>query len=633
MDLFINKIVFRKLLTIILILLPSIVLAAEKELDKITFLNVQFDSEDDLIDIIQSEENEPFDPRLIKLDKILLTNYYKKYGFLDIEVQDSIVYLRRQNKIHLFYNISEGQRYYYGGVRARGNSEIASRDIVSLFDPIKLYLPFDENQITESVKKVEDIYYNSGKPFVEMDVNYLFEQDSLIVVLLDLTENETVIIRKIRYRGLKDVKKFLIRRELTFKKGSLYNRSEMEKSQQNLYGTGLFKYVRFEMDPVKDLPGQSDLTILVQEKDPRWIGVHFGVAHEQEAFYGNKLEFTLQGGHRNLFGTARSVSLHATPSFIYDFSENRIHNPDNKLAFRFVEPWILATRTPGVLNIGYEQYRPLKSGNFDLWRTSLGVKKQISKATEFSASVSAKLVDLVGSDSLNRAFANTVQADKNQVYSLTFYWKRDNRKNLFNPKSSSYTDVSLSYSYSTGLDTSGHTETNNYLIFNASWQRYMPWKPYLPYFKRQKFTFASRLKTGMIIEPQGTGLIPINDLFFAGGATSVRGYQEQLLGPAAVLNDKGQITQAAGGKLLFLGNVEARMPLFWLFIAEVFVDGGYLWPEINAFDVRDFKFSTGLGLVLMTPLGPVRLDYGYKLIQDKTDPTPDAWHIGVYFAF
>ena len=623
----------KSIFTIILFVFPLVLFADEFEIDKIQFLNVRFDGEEELEDIIQSEEGENFEARLIKLDKILLTNYYKKFGFLDVEIRDSVQYKKRKKAVKVFYSIYEGQRYFYGGVRTRGNQQFAARELAELFDDSRQYDPFDENLVTQSIKKVENLYYNSGKPYVEVDVNYLYEQDSLIVVLVDIEENETVYIQKIRYNGLKLVKKFLIRRELEFAKGDRYDRSKIDKSQKNLYGTGLFKYVRFEMEPIPGQAGQTILHIMVQEKDPRWVGARFGVAHEQETFYGNKFEITLQGGHRNLFGTARSVSLHATPSLDYDFSENKFRNPDNKISFRFVEPWILNTRTPGIFQLGYEQYRPRNSGNFDLWKTSFDLKRQINSYTQVTGSISAKLVDLVGSTEIDSSIASTVQADKSEVYSITLYWKRDKRKNLFNPTNSSYTDASMSFSYTEGQNDDGTIQTNNYIILNASWQRYMPWRPKLPYFKRGKFTFASRLKSGMIIEPAGKGEIPINDLFFAGGATTVRGYEEQLLGPAADVNDKGQITKAAGGKFIVLGNVEARIPLFWIFVLEIFVDSGFVWPEIEDFNYKDFKFSAGTGLAAITPLGPVRLDYGYKLISDKTDPEPDAFHIGIYFAF
>ncbi len=614
-------------------MLPLLLSAGKWEISKIHFSGVSYHGEEDLSDIVQSEEGDIFEPRLVKLDRILLTNYYRKAGFLDVDVQDSIHYGKRHRTVKILYKLNEGRRYYYGGVRTLGNTEITSRVLANLFDNIKQYAPYDEGKVNDAVKEVENIYYNSGKPYASVKVNYQYEQDSLIVVVLNIEEKETVYIQKISYQGLKDVKEFLIRRELAFKKGDRYDRSKIEESQRNLYGTTLFKYVRFEMEPLAGQKSQVVLNIMVQEKDPRWIGAYFGVAHEQEAFYGNKLEFTVQGGHRNLFGTARSISLHITPSLIYDFDRNKIHNPDNKIALQFVEPWILATRTAGVFRTSYEQFRPLNSGSFDLWQTSFNIKKSINKYTQLTGSLSAKRVYMRDDAAIDSTLATTVRIDQNKVYALTFYWKRDNRKNLFDPHSSSYTDVSVSFSYSTGLNTGGETVNNNYLLLNASWQRYMPWRPKVPGFKRGNFTFASRLKTGMIIEPGTKGIIPINDLLFAGGASTVRGYQEQLLGPAASVDSKGRITEAAGGKLLFIGNAEGRIPLFWLFTAEVFVDGGYVWREIADFNYRDFKFTTGAGLVFMSPLGPIRFDYGYKLIPDKTDPAPYAYHFGIYFAF
>lgn len=623
----------KALITICLLVLPLLSFAGSWEISKIHFSGVSWHGEEKLSDIVQSEEGDRFEARLVKLDRILITNYYRKAGFLDVEVQDSIHFGKKHRTVQIYYKLTEGQRYYYGGVRTEGNHEISSRDLALLFDGIKQYAPFNEGAVNDAVKEVENKYYNSGKPYASVDVRYQYVQDSLIVVALNITENETVYIQKIRYQGLKDVKKFLIRRELTFKIGDRYDRSKIERAQRNLYGSGLFKYVRFEMEPLTGQKGKVTLNIQVQEKDPRWIGAYIGVAHEQEAFYGNKLEFTVQGGHRNLFGTARSISLHITPSLIYDFDQNKLHNPNNKIALQFVEPWILATRTPGVFQTSYEQYRPLNSGSFDLWQTTFNIKKQVNQFTEFTGSLSAKRVYMLDNTAIKSSLAEAERIDQNRVYALTFYWKRDNRKNLFDPHSSSYTDVSLSFSYSTGLNTGGETVNNNYVLLNASWQRYMPWRPKVPGFKRGNFTFATRLKTGMIIEPGTKGLIPINDLLFAGGASSVRGYGEQLLGPAAAVDKDGKITQAAGGKFLFLGNAEGRIPLFWLFTAEIFVDGGYVWPEVADFNVKDFKFTSGAGLVFMSPLGPIRFDFGYKLIPDKTDPAPYAYHFGIYFAF
>jgi outer membrane protein insertion porin family len=70
-----------------------------------------------------------------------------------------------------------------------------------------------------------------------------------------------------------------------------------------------------------------------------------------------------------------------------------------------------------------------------------------------------------------------------------------------------------------------------------------------------------------------------------------------------------------------------------LFVAEIFLDGGNVWRELSDFNPKEFRFSTGLGLVLITPVGPIRFDYGIKLTKEDSDKTRDAFHFGLYFAF
>jgi len=191
--------------------------------------------------------------------------------------------------------------------------------------------------------------------------------------------------------------------------------------------------------------------------------------------------------------------------------------------------------------------------------------------------------------------------------------------------------LSLAYSYSIEALDGGAKDIKTYVTLISSWRRYQPlkWKPFK---KREGITLATRLKAGAIFEFGATKEIPISDLFFAGGATTVRGYQEQLLGPAT-LDDNGFKKNARGGKLLLLANAELRVPLFWLFIAELFLDAGNVWREIEDFNPGELKASTGLGLVLLTPVGPVRFDYGVKLNKEDSDKSRDAFHFGLYFAF
>lgn len=614
-------------IAIFLVLFCTQVLADEFEISEIQFIKTSFFTDDDLLDIIYSDTGDDFDPRLVKLDKIVLINFYRQNGFLTVDVRDSLIQNNITKEIEINYIIEENRRYYLGKVVFAGNKSIRTSRLNKAFAEYEVGEPFDEARVNQGNQFVENEYYNIGKPYVNINLDYRFEQDSMVVVLFDIEENQTIYIKDIDYIGLDLVQKFLIRRELEFKKGEIYNRQKLDQSQQNIYSTGLFEYVRFELEAIPNDTSNVILKILIRERDPRWIGFKVGFGYEQEESYGNKLDLTAEGGHRNLFGTARSISLHLVPSFLYDTNSKKIVNPENQISFVFVEPWIGYTRTPGVFQISYHQYRPLNSADFNVLRTSFNVSHRFKSGYETSAGIEAKFVDQLTTGIIDSVLEQ--DAGKDEIYSLSLFASNDTRKNYFNPMNSSVTELGLTFSSSHGFSKEGIAENTQYFTLITSWKRYQP-MDFKFIHKKLKFTFANRIKIGTIWEVGSKGTIPISDLFFAGGATTVRGYPEQLLGPLSFKTDGTPI--ALGGKLIFLANAEIRFPLIWLFVGEIFFDGGNVWREITDFRAKETKFSTGAGIALVTPIGPIRFDYGIKLMKKDFEDSSN-FHIGFYFAF
>lgn len=129
--------------------------------------------------------------------------------------------------------------------------------------------------------------------------------------------------------------------------------------------------------------------------------------------------------------------------------------------------------------------------------------------------------------------------------------------------------------------------------------------------------------------------IPTTERYYLGGASTIRGYAEQSIGrQVEVYNPDGSLQQTipVGGKYVLLGNAELRIPLFWLFIAEAFVDAGNLWEEIEDLKSFSLKVGSGVGLAIATPFGPIRFDYGLKWFPKKGEK-PGEFHIGISFAF
>ena len=624
-----NRIQYLQNTVICLILLTfTLSLSQSLEVSEISFKGLISFSEDELTDILHSEEDEEFDARLVKLDKILLTNFYRQNGFLTVTVFDSLIINSVTKEVKVIYELVEGQRYYLDRIEFEGNELYSRNALLNSFEGITPGNPFDEGMMKSAKQGMENLYYNNGKPYVVLSFDYEIENDSMVVIKCAIKENQTVTIKDMEYLGAELVQNFIIYRELEIKRGEIYSREELALSHRNLYRTGLFEYVRFELKPTEDST-QAVLVIQVHEKDPAWIGARIGFTHEDEESYGNKIELALEGGHRNLWGTGRSLSLHIVPSLAYDIESKKAINPDNHISLIFVEPWIGYTKTPGVFMASYRLFRPLNSADFDVLRFNFGVSRELTPIIDLRGSLEAKLVTLLEEGVID----TTLEADANrdQVYSISTYGKRDTRNNFFNPTNGSLSDLSLGYSYSIGELESGAKEIKTYITLISSWKRYQPLK-WRPFKKREGMTIATRLKGGAIFEVGPSKNLPISDLFFAGGATTVRGYPEQLLGPTT-FDSEGFKNKAIGGKLLYLMNVEIRIPIYWLFVGEIFLDGGNVWREISDFDPTEIKFSTGLGLVLLTPVGPIRFDYGVKLNKEDSDKTRGVFHFGLYFAF
>jgi outer membrane protein insertion porin family len=112
-----------------------------------------------------------------------------------------------------------------------------------------------------------------------------------------------------------------------------------------------------------------------------------------------------------------------------------------------------------------------------------------------------------------------------------------------------------------------------------------------------------------IVQPYGdSGKVPIFERFFAGGAKTIRGYNERKVGPL----DPGN-NDPIGGESLLIGNIEYTFPIIDIIKLATFFDAGNVWPKVSDFGNGGFKSGAGLGLRVKTPIGPVNLDYGYPL--------------------
>ena len=225
--------------------------------------------------------------------------------------------------------------------------------------------------------------------------------------------------------------------------------------------------------------------------------------------------------------------------------------------------------------------------------------------------------------------------------SLNLFVERDRRDNPFDPVRGS---LGTLLGQVTGGALGG---TSSFLKMSRSGSWYRP---------LAGVVVAARLRGGWI-HPFGTrpagkravDLVPREERFRAGGATTVRGYPEDSLGPQVVAaGQREPATQR--GLVTVVTNLELRFPIVWRFSGALFLDGGNVWEEARDVSLRNFvpdredaaiedmRYATGGGLRLGTPVGPLRLDYGYSLTRGLPEREVEAlrggeWHLSLGQAF
>lgn len=638
--------VFPILILLLLMMLNSpLYSATELKVKKIIFTGIHAFSQKELKDILKSKEKGRFNSRYLKLDQILITNYYTQHGYLDVYVSGT--FDREGNDITLRYDILEGKRYYFKEMRFLGNELYSSQQLRDYFK-IKEGEPYIKSVIETGLNAIEDLYANNGKPYAVFSEKMEVKSDSLISLKIYIQEGETVYIEDIEYEGLELVKGFIIRRELEIKKGEVYSRRKIERSQRNIYSTGLFKFVNFRLSPINDDESRVKLIWRFVEKKALWVGLRFGVGYEQGDAVGNVTTFdaTAEAGNRNLFGTARSASFKVIGSLYYgkkdpSDSRNQFLNPRDQYSFTFVEPWILNTRTPGIFNITYSRQRqPVSVVPLSIFSTSFNISHKFESPWAYTAGISLQRVNLQETSGIDiNTILQRVSQGQDLIYALTFNPVKDHRDNVLVPLYGYLTEIRNRFVYADSriVQYSG-MERSDTTVTNTLYKLFIQWSRYQPFTFQKKWTFATRLRASGMIEfgkQKPIEYIPTTERYYLGGASTIRGYGEQSIGrQVLVYNQNGSLQETipVGGKYVLLGNAELRIPLFWLFIAEVFVDAGNLWEELE--DIKSFslKVSSGVGLAVVTPLGPIRFDYGLKWFPKKGE-RPGEFHVGISFAF
>jgi outer membrane protein assembly complex protein YaeT len=560
-------------------------------------------------------------------DRTTLESYYRLEGFQSATVGTPGVSLNAASgHMTIDFPITEGPRTMVASVGVEGNEQVATKDLPKLIlKPGDALNPTIER---DDVIALQAFYSDRGNAEVQVHVREEVSADKTSArVVYTIAEGPKIRLGDVVVRGNTYTNNNVILRTAELQKGEPFSYTAILEAQQRLYRLGIFQ--RVDIQPAQaSTVAERNVSISVAEgKDLTVAGSLGGTAPITADTGANRVSPLVSASiaHRNLFGTGRYLGL----ELIYA-------RPNRKDAFlTYREPFIgrfnLPIQVTAFQNDDFRRNTHLRQrggfieasriyGNQTRW--SLRYEYRIARCIIEQPGDLCALAKNVLLPGLDRDATNV------SISSVTpaFVW--DKRDDSLNPHRGFFTTASVEYAFPLIAANARFLKE----FTQTSW--------YLPVSERSTFAVSGRvgliqdLGLGTAIDPDSglmipTSGVPLSERFTAGGDTSNRAYALDLLGTACptkasidagckptlieILDPtRGPSMAPIGGRALFVVNAEYRFPIAGSFGGQLFADAGNTFSD-TTIRFGELKYGVGTGLRYISPVGPIRFDFGYKL--------------------
>jgi outer membrane protein assembly complex protein YaeT len=530
-----------------------------------------------------------------------VTRYYQQRGYLAAKVSPPIFDLDEDgDKGRIVVPIAEGKVFRVEAVEFFGNPAIPA-------DSLRAGLPVEAGQIFEPARlepAAAAIRLKYGKlGYREASVEYSIsrhDERAAVDLKFDVAENKRTWIRSIQFAGNRQTSVNFAQRRLQVAQGEVADTSKIRDSVTNLSRTGAYAAANIEMvvapaaaTTPEPQPGPekvarnteaADLTVAVVEPKP--FRVLYGGLYDSGSGPGFIFDFQ----NLNSLGPGRTLGVRAR--YDSDTKEGRVYLTQPYWGSKQVSSTLSAYFTN---EVPYGQdYPTAKAGIGFQQDWPLGKKLLLSYGVRFEK---------------ERAWlpVNGVEVRTPIVFAapLTLTLSRDARDSFLDATRGSF--ISDSIEFAPNVLGTEYRYIRDYLQYFKYFPLTRPRPaPYGETPNRSRLVFATGTRIG-VQKGLNSKDVVLTDRFYAGGGTTVRGFQQDSLGPK--LANGAPI----GGNAVFIFNNELRYPLFWILDAVSFIDIGNVFAQVSDFRFGDLRKAAGFGLRVRNPFVVLRFDYGFKL--------------------
>lgn len=482
------------------------------------------------------------------------------------------------------------------GFNITGTGPIPAKDILALMQT-KQDRVLNLTTLRQDIERIQDYYKNKGYQAAVSPEGFGLTNGILDIPII------VGKINKVKLNGLHKTKPRVVLRELyDTKTGDYYNSNKLQKAYTRIFNTDLFSDIQPGI--LTPAPGLVDLTLNMEEKRTGTVSASVGYSSR------NKLVGRLEVGENNLWGLGQQASVMWETGGL----ANR-----NSFEFDFTEPWLDKKHTSLSVSL-YDRvvYRfgssissvvgsPVAGTSTDYYETHQGGQVTISRP--FSDTIRGFVgfrYDNVRVPTLSLNVNDAAILQNGPLMVITGKATKNTRDYDQDPAAGGFDTAQVDVGRAdlkpvlvSGTPATGVFGILNYTKFSIDARRYFSPKGRRTNPKDKRTVIAVRILAGT-----STGILPFSEQFFIGGAESLRGYNEDRF----------------WGKTMFLGSAEFRHPLANALTGVLFADVGDAWGgsyeqvKFNGFNQHPGfspNIGVGVGLRVVTPIGPIRIDEGF----------------------
>ncbi|MCC8996605.1 MAG: outer membrane protein assembly factor BamA [Nitrosomonas sp.] len=552
-------------------------------------------------------KNDQYSKQKLAADLETLRSYYLDRGYLEFNVESTQVSITPDMRdIYITVNVTEGSQYKVSDVKVAGELLIPEEELRKLI-LLKPGDVFARQKLTESIKTITDRYGDDGYAFANINANPELDyekREAAFTFFID--PGKRVYVRRINITGNDRTRDEAIRREFRQMEGAYYSTNKINMSKARIDRLGFFNSVNVETPAVANKTDQVDVNVKVEERPTGSIMFGAGYSDRQGILLNANVS------QNNIFGTGNFFSL--------DVQRGQINQT---YSASFTNPYF----TVNGVSLGFDIYkRVLNTKNipsfvpFKTDTTGVGIRMGVPIAendiVSFGLAAENTKIGIDPKKSPQRYidFINEFGTTTNN-FPFTVSWARDRRDSAIWPTSGTTHRLFAEVSIPGG-------DLNYYKVsYHQKW--YFPITDY--------FTLMLNGEVGYGGGYTGKSL-PFFKNFFAGGNTSVRGYNLNTLGPRdeasklnvgtpGVFNSSALLAMGASKRVV--GNIELMFPVPFMkddrsLRLSLFLDGGTVFNQFS--ELNNFiRYSTGVAVTWVSPMGPLKVSIAQPLNSTPTD--------------